>query len=438
MRAQPIDRDPRVILEDGRMSGLQWSVVALCILLNALDGFDVLSISFASPGIAREWGVDRAALGLVLSMELIGMAFGSVVLGALADRLGRRGTTLGCLAIMILGMAAAPFAWNLDTLSAVRLFTGFGIGGMLACTNAMVAEFTNLKHRYLAVTLMAGGYPLGAVVGGAVASALLATGGWREVFIFGAACSALCLPLVFLMLPESIGFLAATSPNGALERVNRLLIRMKHPPVARLPSPADQPKVSTLELFSPALRRMTLLLTLGYFAHIMTFYFILKWIPKIAVDMGLSPSTAGGVLVWANIGGLSGAVLFSVLTLRFRLRRLVVVALLASAVMVVAFGHSPADLGRLQLVAAITGFCTNAGVVGFYALLAQAFPARVRAGGTGFAIGLGRGGAALGPIVAGLMFAQGLNLFAVACFMAIGSLVAALAVLCLQARPAAV
>src|SRR3712207_1113691 len=128
-------------------------VVGMCILLNALDGFDVLSISFASPGIAAEWGIDRAALGLVLSMELIGMAVGSVVIGNLADRIGRRPTILGCLTAMAIGMGLAATADNVTTLSLYRLITGLGIGGMLAAINAMTAEFANAKRRNLAVGL---------------------------------------------------------------------------------------------------------------------------------------------------------------------------------------------------------------------------------------------------------------------------------------------
>lgn len=426
--------DPRRLLDERPMTAPQWVVVALCILLNALDGFDVLSISFASPGIAAEWGIDRAALGLVLSMELIGMAVGSVILGGVADRIGRRATILGCLVVMAAGMGAVPLVSDVAGLSAVRLVTGFGIGGMLACTNAMVAEFSNQKNRHLAVVLMAAGYPLGAVVGGAIASSLLASGGWRDVFVFGAAATAVFLPLAWFLLPESVGFLTNRAPSRALEKVNRVLARLKQPTVTAMPQVQAAPKISLAALFSPALARTTVLLTVGYFSHIMTFYFILKWIPKIVVDMGHAPSTAGGVLVWANVGGLAGALLFGLLTLRFGLRALVIGALALSAAMVAWFGRGAADLAQLSLVAAIAGFCTNAGVVGFYALLAQAFPTEVRAGGTGFAIGVGRGGAALGPIIAGLMFAQGLGLQAVAVCMALGSLVAAAALLALRSQ----
>ena len=166
----------------------------------------------------------------------------------------------------------------------------------------------------------------------------------------------------------------------------------------------------------------------------MTFYFILKWIPKIVVDMGFAPSTAGGVLVWANVGGLIGALALSALTQRVGVRALVIAAMLLSAVMVTVFGQGQPDLARLSLIAAVAGMCTNAAVVGLYAMFAQSFPTAVRAGGTGFVIGVGRGGAALGPIVAGFLFARGAGLSTVAMLMALGSLLGAVALLALRYR----
>src|SRR3954463_3060252 len=102
--------DPRDTLAHSPMTAQQVMVVAITVALNALDGFDVLSISFASPGIAAEWGIDRGALAFVLSMELIGRAVGSAVLGGFADRIGRRPAILGCLAVMATGMVMATTA----------------------------------------------------------------------------------------------------------------------------------------------------------------------------------------------------------------------------------------------------------------------------------------------------------------------------------------
>ena len=97
-------KDPRETLDTAPMSLLQIIVVGITCILNGIDGFDVLSISFASNGIANEWGIQPVALGIVLSMELVGMTIGSIVGGGIADAFGRRNTTLACLAIMSFGM----------------------------------------------------------------------------------------------------------------------------------------------------------------------------------------------------------------------------------------------------------------------------------------------------------------------------------------------
>ena len=422
-----MNQDPQAIIDNSPMGRLQYSVIALCIVLLALDGFDVLAISFAAPGIAEEWGISRGTLGIVLSMELAGMALGSVAIGGLADRHGRRPTILACLVVMAAGMLLAALADGILSLSLIRFATGLGIGGMLASVNAVAAEYANARRRSACVSLMAAGYPLGVIVGGAIASALLARFDWRAVFEFGALVTALLIPVTWFLLPESVSFLLHRQPQRALQRVNATLGRMGHASIAALPRPAAGPaRAGWRELFAPGLLRVTLLLTVAYLAHIMTFYFILKWIPKIVVDMGFTAAYAGSVLVWANVGGLAGSVVLSALTQRFNVRVLVIAAMLGSVVMINIFGRGQADIGELALVAACAGFFTNSAVVGLYAIFAQAFPTRVRAGGTGFVIGVGRGGAVLGPVVAGFLFASGQGLATVAFVMALGSAVAAL------------
>jgi benzoate transport len=428
--------DPREIIDRRPMSRFQWGVVAIMVGLNALDGFDVLSISFASPGISHEWGIDRAALGVVLSMELIGMSLGSLLLGGVADRLGRRWTILGCLAAMAAGMFLASTAHNVTDLSMWRVLTGLGIGGMLAATNAAVAEVANAARRNLCVVLMAGGYPVGAIIGGSISAELLKHFDWPAVFQFGAVATLCFIPIVLLFAPESIAFQVQRPRARTLAAINRTLARMGHGAIDALPEPAARrSKLPIAALFSPALARTTLLLTLAYLAHIMTFYFILKWIPKIVVDMGFAPAAAAGVLVWANVGGASGSLILGLLTTRLRLRTMTIAAMAVSAVLVGIFGRGQANLTELAAVAAAVGFFTNAGVVGLYGLLAQSFPTDVRATATGFAIGIGRGGSALAPALAGFLFAAGYGLQIVALLMALGSVVGLLALLALRERP---
>jgi benzoate transport len=423
-----VNEDPRTTLAGAAMRPLQIIVVALCIALNALDGFDVLAISFAAPGISTEWGIDKATLGVVLSMELFGMAAGSVLIGNLADRIGRRPVILGCLVVMAGGMFVASLANGVTMLSITRFVTGLGIGGMLSSTSAMVAEFSNDRRRGLNMALNIAGYATGAILGGLVASALLAkTGDWRTVFIFGGIATTVAIPLALFFLPESIESLIARRPAGALDGVNRTLARLGHVTVAALPPlPEHLQKPSIAALFSRDYAAVTVLLTVAYFAQIMFFYYIQKWIPKIVVDMGFDAAQAGRVLVYANIGNLAGAVMIGLASQRFPLRPLVIGAMLTGVVAIGIFGTTGADLARLSITAAIAAFFINAGVVGLYPIFAQTYPALLRASGTGFVIGVGRGGSALGPVVAGALFASGSSLFVVSMVMGTGGLIAAL------------
>ncbi len=419
--------DPRTYLDEEKMSRLQIIAVAITTLLNAIDGFDVLSISFAAPGIAKEWGTTQAALGIVMSMELIGMAIGSFILGGVADRIGRRRTLLGCLLVMTGGMLLVTTATNAIQLSIWRVLVGLGIGGILACVNAVVAEFTNVKRRGLCISIMVIGYPLGGTFGGMLASFLLQAHDWRAIFYFGAIITGVCLPLVYFFVPESIPWLCQKRPKGALEKINATLVRMKFPPAMSLPeSPIVEEKKSISSIFSPSLIAVTLLMTAAYFLHITTFYFILKWSPKIVADMGFAPALAGGVLVWANLGGATGGAIFGWLTTRIELKKLTIIIMLLTSIFVALFGRTSADLDQIKMLAACAGFFGNAGISGLYSILAIAFPTQVRATGSGFVIGIGRAGAVISPILAGVLFQVGAGLPTVAMVMGLGSLLAGL------------
>ncbi len=178
-----------------------------------------------------------------------------------------------------------------------------------------------------------------------------------------------------------------------------------------------------------------MLATLAYFLHIMTFYFLVKWVPKIVVDLGFAPSAAAAVLVWANVGGVAGGTTLGVLSSRLGLKAMTVTLMLASSAMLAVFGSGWSDLRELCLICALTGFCTNGAVVGMFALLARAYPAATRATGTGFAVGIGRGGAILAPIAAGFLFRAGHGLQFVALIMGLGSLLAAVTLGILQVKP---
>ena len=189
--------------------------MAITVALNALDGFDVLSISFASPGIATEWGIDRAALGIVLSMELIGMAVGSVLLGGVADRIGRRPTILGCLVVMATGMVMATTVSGLAGLSTWRVVTGLGIGGMLAAINAVVDGV--LEHPAAAPQRVDHVHRLSARRRARRPGRRAAAAGQRLALgvLLRRGVTAVLIPLVFFFVPESVHWLARKQPGSA-------------------------------------------------------------------------------------------------------------------------------------------------------------------------------------------------------------------------------
>ncbi len=434
--------NPIAVIDDNPMSVRQWIVVVLMVLLNALDGFDVLASAFAAPGITKEWGIPRSELGIVLSAELIGMGFGSVLLGGLADKSGRKLTMLICLVIMALGMYMAHAATTVLWLTIFRFFTGLGIGGMLASTNAVIAETTSRASRSLSMALYVIGYPLGGVIGGYAASEwLLVDYDWRAVFMFGAVVTAVMIPLVMLLVPETPAFHAAKRAPDALQKINRSLRALSQPAIDSLPvikATGPKPKISDI-LSKPELRTVTWLLALGYMLHTLTFYYLLKFAVQIVSDAGFTaPGVAATTLTWANVGGAIGGLLFGFLLKKWDIKGPTIVAQLLGCAAVVYFGMGHETLAGWRFSAFLVMFFLNAAIVGYYAAFARGFPAYARGSGTGFALGVGRAGAAGSPILAGFLFTWLGNseLLTVSAIMTFGSLMAMVLMFLLPLRDA--
>jgi len=206
---------------DQGLSAYQIFALVALACLNMQDGFDILAISFAANAIAESWQIGRASLGFVLSASLFGMMIGAMVLSPLADRIGRKPLTMIGLALSGIGMLIAMAAPSLNVLMIGRALTGFGVGGILASLNTLVAEFAGEKYRGQAVALFQLGFPLGAFFSGFIVAWLLDIGSWRHVFAFGAATSFVFIPIM-LLLPESMDFIAKRGRPDALTHINHI------------------------------------------------------------------------------------------------------------------------------------------------------------------------------------------------------------------------
>lgn len=421
---------PKQIIDNGSMHWRQWMAVAITIGLNALDGFDVLSSAFAGPGIKQEWHLAPDGLGAVLAMELVGMGVGSLLLGGAADKYGRRPTILVCLVMMATGMFLAASAASPQSLSLWRFLTGIGIGGMLSAINAVANEFSSNKGRSIAMALMVIGYPLGGFFGGQIVKYLLPANDWRAIFHFGAVATVVFIPLVLLFIPETPSFLNQRRPARALERINKTLSRFGLQTLDALREfEPHQAKASVADIFKPAYLKTTLVLSFAYAFHALTFYYILKMAPSIISDpqfagQSFTKAEGAGVLAYANLGGAIGGAVFGWFMHKFGIKRSTMVALGLAVVLVIKFGMGETTLAGWTIAVLLVGLFTNSAIVGFYSAWAIAYPTHVRATGTGFALSIGRGGAALSPYLAGLLFANDLGLFKVSLIMSLGSLVA--------------
>ncbi|GAB3378191.1 MFS transporter [Spongiibacter taiwanensis] len=424
------------ILQESPMNRAQWLVVTICIGVLALDGYDVLSIAFAAPGMTAEWGLSKAVLGMILPLELVGMALGSIFMGAFADSHGRRPTMLVGLVILTLGMLVAGLAPNVYILGASRVFTGIGIGGLLATATATSSDFCNAKNRALAVVLVAGGFPLGVYLGATFLAPLLKEFDWRITFLLGAGLSLVFLPLVYCFVPESVSFLERKRPDGVLEKLQTVMRRLGHPePTALSPfdnASAAAPGVKTL--FNGPLALVTGILIFAYFANVGTYYYFVKWMPTIVADLGHSASLATEVLGIISLGGVIGSIGISIISAYLPIRPLMVASLVLASLGVALFPAVTDSLTNMKMLGFATGAFIFAAISGFFGLFAVSFPSSHLGSGSGLVLGLGRGGAVLGPMIPGFLFTAGLSLSVVAAVMAAGSFLAGMAVIFLLVR----
>ena len=412
-------------IRDRPMTLWQIGAIGVCVMINALDGIDVLAIAFTAPHIAREWGLSPQQVGVLLSSGLAGMAMGALVLSPLADRMGRRSAMLVCLAVIAAGMVASSFTEGLVQLAACRLLTGLGVGGMLPSINTMVAELASGRRRDLAVSVLTIGYPIGATLGGLVSADLIETAGWRAVFLGGGLLSVAAVLLVACLLPESPQYLLARQPKGALARVNRIAARLGVEPLTALPPRPAKPSRGSLRGLP---LRPTVKLCAAYFWLMISFYFFLSWTPKLLVDAGLSAAEGISGLVLMNVGGAVGGLLFGWGTLKTGARPLGVAVIAGAFVSGVVFGLATDSLTGALIAGFALGALLMAGMSSLYALAPQIYSVETRSTGTGLALGVGRLGAILGPIIAGLLIGAGADRPVVAAVLATPLLLAALSV----------
>jgi MFS transporter, AAHS family, 4-hydroxybenzoate transporter len=428
-------------IDEQPVGRFQIRLILACASVLFLDGFDTQAIGYVAPDLARDWGLARGALGPVFSAGLFGLMIGALVFGPVADRIGRKRIIVFSTAAFGIGTLATVFAQDIPSLLVIRFLTGLGLGGALPNAVALTSEFSPHRRRATMVMAMFVGFSVGAALGGLIAAALIPSFGWRSIFLIGGIAPLILVPFLAVRLPESIRFLALTGRADA--RVAEMLTWIA--PSARFPSGTrfgvHEAKLAGLpvtHLFSEGRAWATLVLWIVFFMSLLDIYLLSNWLPTVLNDLGASVSIAVTVGAMFQVGGVVGTFALGQFIDRFSFRALSLTYLLASFA-VAAIGYSGQSIALATLAIFCAGFCIIGGQIASNALAATYYPTMVRSTGVGWALGIGRIGSIVGPLIGGIMFARHVgaeSLFLAAAVPALCASVAALALARITRRSA--
>lgn len=400
--------DVHEVIDNARFSRFHWMVMALCALLLIFDGYDLFIYGVVLPAIMQEWGLTPLQAGALGSYALFGMMFGALTFGTLADRIGRKKGIAICFALFSSATIVNGFASNPTEFGICRFIAGLGCGGLMPNAVALMNEYAPKRLRSTLVAVMFSGYSVGGMLAAGVGIYMLPRFGWESMF-FAAAVPLLLLPLIFWLLPESVGFLVR---QGRTAQARAILAKIE--PGQQI-SATDQLLLTdtkgkggaVLELFREGRALRTLCLWLAFFCCLLMVYALSSWLPKLMANAGYSLGSSLSFLLALNFGGMAGAILGGWLGDRFNLVKVMVAFFISAALSISLLGfNSPTPL--LYLLIFVAGATTIGTQILLYACAAQFYGLSIRSTGLGWASGIGRNGAIVGPLLGGALL--GINL----------------------------
>ncbi|WP_316191056.1 MULTISPECIES: MFS transporter [unclassified Bradyrhizobium] len=407
----------------------QIRVLLICAAVLFVDGVDTQAIGYVAPALAQEWKLTRGALGPVFSAGLFGLMIGAMLFGTIADRIGRKRIIVLSTAAFGVGTLLTMLAQDATWLIALRFLTGLGLGGAMPNAVALTSELSPHRRRATMVMTMFAGFSIGAALGGLLAAALIPAFGWRSVFLVGGLVPLALAPILGVVLPESIRYLTLV---GGRDREVAALLRRVAPTVEVAPDAhfvVREPKLPGLplaHLFAEHRGRVTLLLWVVFFMSLLDLYLLSNWLPTVLNDLGTSVSVAAVIGAMLQVGGVVGTFTLGRVIDRFSFQALAIVYFCA-ALAVAAIGFTSHSTGFVTVAIFAAGFCIVGGQIAANALTATYYPTAIRSTGMGWALGIGRIGSIVGPLVGGAMLAAKVGVDMLFAAAAIPALIAAVA-----------
>lgn len=390
------------VVERSRLGTFQLCVLIQCFLCMVVDGFDIQAMAYAAPALIADWGIPKPSLGPVFSISMLGMLIGSLALGSVADKVGRRPV----LVIAAFTMAALMFltarAASVEQLLALRFITGVAMGAIVPNIATLVTEYAPRHNRVMLLTLVSSGMVVGGLVGGTLAAAVIPDYGWQSVFYLGAIAPLAIGLLMLFALPESLQWCVLRGRQ--LEHVRAILKRIE-PGLEindQTPLVIAEPRKKGLSLtllFSEGRYAGTVLLWLINFMNMLCVYLLASWIPVLMSGAGHTPSQAvlAGTTMW--LGGLAGGWLLGWAVDRHGFGAVLAPTFIVSALAIVMFSLCYTAINLAYLTVALAGFGILGGQAALNAMTATYYPTALRATGTGWTLGVGRLGGICGPFI---------------------------------------
>ncbi|WP_174492561.1 MFS transporter [Acinetobacter sp. Marseille-Q1623] len=417
------------IVDEAKFTPFHWNVLIWCLLIIIFDGYDLVIYGVALPLLMQEWGLSAVQAGMLASTALFGMMFGAMCFGTLSDKLGRKKTIMICVAIFSGFTFLGAFASNPIEFGILRFLAGLGIGGVMPNVVALMTEYAPKKIRSTLVAVMFSGYAIGGMTSALLGAWLVTDYGWKIMFYI-AIIPFVALPLIWKFLPESIMFL---TNKGKTEQVHQTVQKI---------APEKTISVDTVfvlnettvgdeaplrALFQQGRTFSTLMFWIAFFMCLLMVYALGSWLPKLMIQAGYSLGASMIFLFALNIGGMVGAIGGGVLSDRFHLKPVLTIMFAVGAIALILLGFKSPQ-GVLYTLIAIAGAATIGSQILLYTFVAQFYPAAVRSTGMGWASGIGRIGAIVGPVLTGalltLQLPHQMNFLAIA----IPGVIAALAI----------
>ena len=406
------------------------SVLLLCFVTIVFDGYDLVIYGSTIPSILKyqEWGLTTAQAGMIGSMALVGMLLGTMSVGMLTDKLGRRRIMLASITMFSICMLLTAFAPSAEIFGALRFLTGIGLGGVVPTCIALTVEYARKERRQIANAIMFSGYSVGGVGASLLAINLLQHIEFRWLYAIGALPLVTLLPVAWKLLPESVAYLARTSrTDEAKATADRFgLIYSDIVSTKDTGGGTDAGKSSLRTIFTRRFLLSTVLFALANFCGLLLVYGLNTWLPQIMRQAGFNLGDSLTFLLVLNAGAIVGSVSASMIADRIGIKKVVTASFLLAFVAILMLTLQ-LPLAMLLIIVAFAGL----GSVGTQILVggycATHYPQSLSATALSWSLGVGRIGAICGPIIGGavasLAFGWQMNFYMFAIFAVVGAVV---------------